>query len=421
VTAPRTRWGRCGLFMACLATAVAVPTISYVATASDPPIRGQWLYYPTQVVPSGYVITRIGCVRARSAVALNEKFRGRLGPILGLDNAHVIDLGRGYYLWLFNDAFFDYTNTRTDLRGTTFVSNTAMLEHNGCFRIVRRDRDGRPMSFEGGGPRGIEVRTSGRYFFWPLGGEAHDGRISVFWALMKRAKPPPPGDGIGPYPVRTWLATYDARTLARLDLRPAPNPRVFPQYGFAVASRGRFSYLFGNSNLLNYSLEGGYLNGPHSATRMYLARVPRGKFGRRPEYRTARGWSDDPAAAVAISERFFAENGMRPLHIDGRWVSVTKVDGFSGTRTIVEVARRPWGPWRIVSRRRIEPFRGFDVMNNYQPIILPYRTRSGNLIIVMSQNAHHWPDAVEDPSMYRLKVYAEPWPFDEPLAARAHQ
>jgi hypothetical protein len=408
--------------VACLATAVAVPTISYVASADNPPIRGQWLHYRTRVVPSGYVVTRLGCVRARSAPALNGLFGSRLGPILGLDNAHVIDLGRGRYLWLFNDAFFDDTRTKTDLRGTTFVSNTAMLERNGCFRIVRRDRGGRPSSFEGGGPRGIEARTSSERFLWPLGGQAQNGRIRVFWGLMNRSTPPPPGDGIGPYPIRTWLATYDARTLARVALRPAPNAGVFPQYGFAVASDERFSYLFGNSNLLNYSREGGYHNGPHSATRMYLARVPRGKFGQRPLYRTARGWSARPAAAVPISERFFAENGMQPRYLAGRWVSVTKVNGFSGTRTIVEVATNPWGPWRTVSRRRIEPFRGYGVMNNYQPIILPYRSRSGGLIIVMSQNAHHWPDAVADPSMYRLKVYAEPWPFAqlrEPLAARA--
>jgi hypothetical protein len=32
-------------------------------------------------------------------------------------------------------------------------------------------------------------------------------------------------------------------------------------------------------------------------------------------------------------------------------------------------------------------------------------------MIVMSQNAHHWPDAVEDFSMYRPYVYSEPWPF----------
>jgi hypothetical protein len=409
--------------VACLATAVAVPTISYVATAGNPPMRGQWLHYPTRVVPAGYVVTRLGCVRERSAAALNEMFRGRLGPILGLDNAHVIDLGDGYYLWLFNDVFFDHTNKMTNLLDATPARNTAMLERNGCFRIVRRDERGRPLPFETSGPPGVEVAEQDR-FFWPLGGELHNGRIFIFWAQMKQDERPPDHEGISRHPIRTWLGTYDATTLARLDFRPAPNDGVFPQYGFSVASDERFSYLFGNSNLLNFTLEGGYLNGPHSATRMYLARVPRGQFDRRPEYRTRNGWSDDPDAAVPISERFFAENGMQPRRLGDRWVSVTKVDGFSGTDTIIESAKRPWGPWRIVSRRRVEPFRGFDVMNNYQPIILPYRSRSGDLIVVMSQNAHHWPDALEDPSMYRLMAYSEPWPFDRArprLAVRADQ
>jgi hypothetical protein len=407
--------------MACLATAIAVPTISYVATADDLPISGHWRQYPTRVVPSGYVVTKLGCVRERSAAALDEMFRDRVGPILGLDNPHVIDLGDGYYLWLFNDVFFDYTNTMTNLLETTYARNTAMLEHNGCFKIVRREEEGLPTAFEASGPPGIEVEKPDR-FFWPLGGEVHNGRLWIFWAQMKQDDKPPVGHGITRHPVRTWLGTYDVRTLARLDFRPAPNDGVFPQYGFAVASDKRFSYLFGNSNLLNYSLEGGYLNGPHSATKMYLGRVPRGEFDQPPEYRTEDGWSDDPDAAVPISERFFAENGMQPRHLDDRWVSVTKVDGFSGKDTIVEVARRPWGPWRIVSRRRIEPFRGFDVMNNYQPIILPYRERSGRLIVVMSQNAHHWPDALEDPSMYRLDAHSVPFGgARHPLTRMVHQ
>jgi hypothetical protein len=412
LSSPRTAWGRGALLGAAIFVAVGVPAVSYVTTAADKPFVGRWNHYPTRIAEAGYVVTELGCASGRSAAELNERFRDRLGPILGLDNAHVVDLGHQRFLWLFNDIYFDHTNTKSSLLGSPSVRNVAVLQQRNCFTLVRRGDRSRILSFEPGDERDVKVEGVDR-FFWPLGGELHGGRVWVFWAEMKQDKPAAAGDGISRHPIRTWLATYDATSLERLDFRPARNDGVFPQYGYAVASDDDITYLFGNSNLLNLKLEGGFYSGPHSATKMYLARVPRGQLDQLPEYRTAKGWSADPDDAVPISERFWTENGMQPRYLAGRWVSVTKVDGFWGKETIVEIADEPWGPWRIVSKRTIEPFRGFDVMNNYQPIILPYRDPSGDMVIVMSQNANNWLDAIEDAAMYRLHVYAEPWPFEE--------
>ena len=399
--------GSCRAAGAAALVATFVPTLTYAASADDgPALAGSWNHRPTARSEAGYVVSRMGCVRRITAPSIHARFRDGFGPLVGVDGQHAIRIGRGRYLWLFSDAYLDYTNRASNLHETQRVGNVAALQRGRCFKLIRRGTRARSAAFEPGYPR-----MSRESSFWPLGGQAHRGRLQVFWAEMQRDEVPPPGDGIYRHPIRTWLATYDARTLERLRLLPARNDGVFPQYGFAVASDATHTYLFGNSNLLNLTYEGGFYNGPHSATRMYLARVPRGRLRLPPVYRTARGWSPNPRAAVAISARFWTENTMQPRFISGRWVAVTKVDGFWGTRTIVEVAARPWGPWRVVSRRIVRPLRGYDEMNNYQPIILPYRGRSRNLIIAMSQNARDWLDAVEDFSMYRPQVYAEPWPF----------
>ena len=407
---PQSTWARAALLAAAVVTAISVPALTYITTASERPVRGLWSQYPTTIAQSGYVVTRLGCVADRSATALDHTFRSRWGPIVGLDNAHVIKLGPQRFLWVFNDTYFDYTNSKTSLADSPSIRNAAVLQTGNCFRLVRRGDQNRILSFEPGDARDVTVEGIDR-FFWALGGEVRGRRIQIFWAEMKQDKQPAPSDGIARHPVRTWLATYDARTLERLDFRPAPNDGVFPQYGFAVASDHQYSYLFGNSNLLNFSLEGGFFGRSHSATKMYLARVPRGQLEHAPEYRTADGWSDDAVDATPFSTRFAVENQMQPRFLAGHWIAVTKVDGFAGRDTLLEVADHPWGPWRVVSRRAIEPFRGWELMNNYQPVILPYRRPSGDLLIVMSQNALHWPNAINDSSMYRLHAYSEPWPF----------
>jgi hypothetical protein len=66
-----------------------------------------------------------------------------------------------------------------------------------------------------------------------------------------------------------------------------------------VATEGAYTYLFGNTFEQNLAREGGFRNGPHSGTEMYLARVPRGQFGSAPEYRAGSEWTTDPGRGAA--------------------------------------------------------------------------------------------------------------------------
>src|SRR5262249_53817034 len=151
------------------------------------------------------------------------------------------------------------------------------------------------------------------------------------------------------------------------------NAGAVPLYGYAVSSDATWSYLFGNTFEQNLSREGGFRNGPHSATNMWLARVPRGHLDAAPSYYTGGGWSPAPSAATPFPhEPAWAEFPMQPRFIGGQWVAATKVDGYWGAQVDVDVARDPWGPWTIASVRHVTPRDGDRLMNTYHAYVLPW-------------------------------------------------
>jgi hypothetical protein len=352
---------------------------------------------------AGYIATDVGCADSDSAEDLDEFFRERMGPVLGHDYQHVYPLGGDRHLWLFQDTFIDQPGFADELDETAFAHNAAFVQTGRCFTLYHRGTETAPTSFEPG--TGEQPLSE---WFWPLGGELVGDRLSVFWAEMTKDPDPGPGDGLGWHPVRTWLATYDAASLARLEFVPAPNSGVAPIYGYAVASDGEHTYLFGNTYDQNLARQGGWWDGPHSATTMWLARVPLGALAVQPEYRTARGWSADAADARPIASRFWAENPMQPRFLGDQWVAATKEDGFWGEELFIDVAVDPWGPWTTVSRTLGEPRGNDPLMNTYHAHLLPW-LEEGSLVVSMSQNAR---DMVEDafphPERYRLQFRRAP-------------
>jgi hypothetical protein len=373
------------------------------------PPAGPPTAYVTSVTPAGHVATEVGCAAGTSAADLDAFFRERIGPVMGHDYQHVYPLGGGRALWLFQDTFIDHTGNARRLDEAAFAHNTAMLQRGSCFTLLHRGSPAAPASFEPGTGESLLSR-----WFWPLGGETSGGVVRVLWAEMAKTADPLPPDGLGWVPARTWLATYDAATLARTSFRPAPASGVDPIYGFAVASDDEHTYLFGNTFDQHLARQGGYHACPCSATAVYLARVPRGRLDVAPEYRTATGWSADAAAAVPVVERYFAENPMQPRVIDGRWVAVTKVDGYWGDDLAVDVAAHPWGPWMTVTRRPLAPRGGDPAMNTYHAHLVPW-TSGGGLVVSVSQNARDMlRDAWPRPDRYRLQFLAVSMPVAPP-------
>ncbi len=363
----------------------------------------------------GHVSTDVGCLPASagrpSAAELDAFLGGRVGPIIGWDYQHVYPLGGDRYLWLFQDAFIDHSGGAVTLGQASFAHNVALVQEGGCFRLLHRGSPVRPEPFETGtGSRTLST------WFWPMGGEMHAGQLRVFWVQMvKDAYDPLPPDGLGWHPAETWVATYDPSTLARLDFRRAANPGVSPIYGYAVASDDSHTYLFGNTFEQNLSREGGYWSGRHSATQIFLARVPLGRLSAVPEYRTADGWTLDAAAAVPILDRHWAEFPFQPRFIDGQWVGVAAVNGYWGDEFSVDVANEPWGPWTTVESRPISPRAGDPVMNTYHAHLVPWRDPVGQLVVTMSNNARDMRrDAWPYPHRYRPVAFSSPWAVAPP-------
>ena len=287
-----------------------------------------------------------------------------------------------------------------------FAHNLLLIQDGKCFTMLHRGTSAKPTSFEPGNGE----KPSSKWF-WPMGAETSGGQVKMFWAEMaKDPYEPGPGDGLGWHPARLWLATYEANTMKRLSFGPAPNSGVNPMYGYAVANDGNYTYLFGNTFEQNLVREGGYFGGQHSATAMYLARVPLGQLNATPEYRTADNWSSNAGDARPFVQRYWAENPMQPRYIDGQWVAATKVDGYWGDQLVVEVARHPWGPWTTTEFRGLSPRGGDPLMNTYHAHLLPYRSSSGSLIVTVSQNARQMKaDAFPHPERYRVAVFTSSW------------
>jgi hypothetical protein len=346
----------------------------------------------------------VGCVGEPTAAGLNELLRARFGPVIGWDNPKIIDLGGGRALWLLSDPYVDPTLSATTLRDEDFLHNTAVVQIGSCFSVFQRMNGVDPVAFVADLPDGD--------FFWPLGGTlGADGLIYVFWSQM-REDPPYPEEGITRHPVATWLAAYDPQTFAMRRFALAPNAGVYPQYGSAVQTAGGHTYLFGNSNMLNLTIEGGPGAEPFTGTRTYLARVPAGQLTALPQYFTGSTWSDDPAAANPISARWRRSNAMQPRLIDGQWFSVVKRDEWWGGHVVVERASAPEGPWTVIAELpaipRVPSTLSTTFVVTYQPVLLPRRGPDGRLIAILSQNAADFELAIASPELYRPQAVAVP-------------
>ena len=276
---------------------------------------------------------------ARRRSDLDEFFRDRMGPVLGHDYQHVYPLGGDRYLWLFQDTFVDQPGVADELDESAFAHNTAMVQTGRCFTLYHRGSPTSPSSFEPGTGEQAALQVV-------LAARRRAGRRSALRVLGR--------DDQGPRSRRP--VTDSAGTRRRRGSRPTTRPRsngsssprrrtpaTAPIYGYAVASDGEHTYLFGNTFDQNLARQGGWPSGPHSATRMYLARVPLGQLGADPSTARRTDGARDPAAARPISSRFWAENPMQPRFLDGQWVAATKVDGFWGDQLRHRRRRRPVG------------------------------------------------------------------------------
>jgi hypothetical protein len=340
-----------------------------------------------------------GCHDIRTPGGLELALDEGFGLTQHYDGVLTVDLGDRRSAWFLQDPFFDWV---ADGPGSAFTemqyANSAVVafDADGCAQVIVGSNGNGRFGFEfGPTPEDVTLER----FFWPLAAVVEDNGLSVTWAEMIQA----PDqlnmiDGIARSPGRTFVARYDVATLERQAWD------VFDDLGFgfgfwAVAGDDGWTYHFGNRNLLNLAMNGGYENGPHPATDNYLGRGP-SLAGGVTEVWDGTAWTTRLEDASPILSEGWAATMLRPRRdSEGRWVAALVEEEFWGSDVVVLVAEDPTGPWREVSRYpRAE---GGDVaLVNYHATILDTSTCEASLVI--SSNAAVWDQAVAEPDLYRV-------------------
>ena len=316
------------------------------------------------------------CTTSTDPSGLNRFFDD--GPALaGADYQRAVSLPDGRVLWFFQDVFFRGRNG-----AATFAHNAGLVQNGTCFTLLQSGNYASPGEYL------FPDRTQRHsHWFWPLSGAmGADGRFHLFVAETRENGPT--------YlsftePIATWKVVIDLTTMQIVDRRPAANSSA-ALYGFSVESTNDYSYLYSHCHrqfgwdAFPFVDPPVYVHDWDCADRMTVARVPRGQFDQPPAYWNGSSWSQDPAAAVNIVSADRLVSASQMYLLDGKWIAITKVGDWFGTRIEIDVATQPQGPYTTV--RTIATPAKCDGCNTYFASLLPYRGSDGSLLIGISNN-----------------------------------
>ncbi len=366
----------------------ALPTTSIRPTTTETPDTTASTTTPTDPAPPA------ACAGGWSSAELNHLLRDHAaGGIVGADYARAQRLADGRVLWTFQDVFLGSDPSTLD--GTNFVHNAGLVQSGSCFRLLTGGTTTEPRSWIGG-----DTEVLRRSWFWPMDSmTTADGHIALFLARFEN--PRGTGAAYGARPVGVWIATIRPSDLHVVSLAPAPDAGDRPLYGFSITSDEEHTYLYGNC--YRQFTESKFLHVHHDAEcgpKMYVARIPRGRPDLEPTYWDGTAWSRDRAAAAPIMTRGQAANPMQVRFLEGRFVSVTKVDDWWGDTVVVDVAPTPVGPWTTTAT--IRPATVCDC-STYFAHLLPWADADGSPVIAISSNGWSFAETRRHADHYRTR------------------
>ncbi|MGZ4678815.1 MAG: hypothetical protein ACXV98_11440 [Ilumatobacteraceae bacterium] len=350
--------------------------------------------------------SRTECAGGTDTAHLNSLIANELGDLVGFDTPHVIALPDGRDVWTVQDAFISaHPGVRSSsLRPPTgFAHNALIVQDGNCFTTLHGPvTPGEHCAVSDASYVGQDMTATCSHWFWPLGGDLDQlGRLAVFYVEM--ANDTGSGAAPGARPVSVWIARFDSATFDLLSFAPAPASAGDVIYGSAVQSDSSFSYLFG------WSYDQFDLPDPTSPppSKMFVARVPVGRFDLQPAYWNGAAWVASRAAAVPIStDPAGASNPMQPRLLDGMWISVVKPDDWAGSAVRVDVAPAPEGPWTTATTVTVPTRTDDGRTNTYAAQLLPWRAADGNLVVSISNNAWQMdPLAFDNPMLYQPRLF----------------
>lgn len=313
------------------------------------------------------------CLPGATPADLGRLFLSEPGGVVGADYQRAMPLPDGRVLWTFQDA-----EVRLPAGGKRLVHNIGMVQDGSCFTalIGGTVADPQPWLFS------TDTIPFVRWF-WPLGAEMGvDGRIHVFVAEMHERGP---GYLTRTEPAATVVAIVDAGTFeVRSTARPGDASASL--YGFSIDSDSTWTYLFAQCHR-QFGFDPYiwvYAHDMACASRVTVARVPRGNLLAAPTYWTANGWRADPGAAVPIMDTSRLVNASQFTYVNNQWMAITKVGDWWGDRIVVERSPRPVGPYRVVAEW-VPPTKCAVDCNNYFASWIPSAT-PGPLLYGLSHN-----------------------------------
>ncbi len=313
------------------------------------------------------------CLAGAAPSDLDRLFAAEPGGVVGADYQRATSLPDGRVLWTFQDA-----KVRLPNGGARLVHNIGMVQDGPCFQVLigGTAEDPRPWLF-------ADQTVPFSRWYWPLGAElGANGRLHVFVAEMAERG--------STYltrtePTATLVAVVDPTTLA-VNSTARPGNASAALYGFSIESDNTWTYLFAQCHR-QFGFDPYIFVFAHDftcASRVTVARVPKGQLLARPTYWTANGWRADPAAAVPILDPTRLVNASQFVYVNNQWMVITKVGDWWGDRIVVEQSTRPVGPFRVVAEWR-PPVKCTVDCNNYFASWIPSEL-PGRLVYGLSHN-----------------------------------
>lgn len=238
---------------------------------------------------------------------------------VGGDGTWSVALPDGRTLWLFGDTFVgEMLDPTTRAPGWSAVHNSMVVQEGPCATTLLEGTPQEPEAL-------LSVDPGDDRWLWPAAPTLVGGQLRVFYTHVRRT-----GPGVWDFAViGTQLATFSLPDLRVTGVRAVSAPAGV-HYGAALADSGDWTYIYG--------VGGGAWN--HD---LHVARVPRGQLDAPWSFRTADGWSDDPADSVTLLSAVANQLTVLPSP-SGGWTLVTQ-DALLGRQVTAYHATDPAGPW----------------------------------------------------------------------------
>ena len=320
-------------------------------------------------------------VSARADTALIQRWQdfGRRpgGGWAAADGTYSTRLPSGLDVWLFNDTFFGPVRPDDSLPETApFTHNSAVLSTSDAGRLlttVAPGPPGHPRSLVG--PTPDSPGTPNAYWYWNGDGIVDAGKLRVIEFEQQPTDGPPPFNFAW---TGTKLATLDPVTLRLERLTDVPSAGGV-QWGTELMRDGAWTWIYG-------------VEGDGATKYLHLARAPLGRLDGPWQFRTADGWSADPAASARLLGDVGSSFGVTP--VGGEYLLTTFGSGLGNTIHAYH-APAPDGPFSGGETVYTAPEAGSG-RYTYNVAAHPEISRPGELVLSYNTNSEQLSDLYAD-------------------------